>query len=186
MEDGQIVQLFRDRNELAIHESAAKYGAYCTSIAVNILGNPADAEECVNDTWLKAWNAIPPADPADLKTYLGKITRNLAADRSRAMHRTKRGGGELPAVLDELGDIASGRDDALSPLLAEELLEEIRRFLTALPPEKRVMFIRRYWYADSIAAIAERLSVSENRVSVTLNRIREKLRDHLNRKGYDL
>ena len=186
MEDEKILQLYLDRNELAIHESAEKYGAYCRAVAVNILGDPDDAEECVNDTWFKAWNAIPPARPADLRTYLGKISRNLAFDRYRTERRDKRGSGEEALLLDELEEIVSGREDAASPLLEKELLDEIRRFLERQTKEKRVMFVRRYWYADSVSAIADRLGTSENRVSVTLNRLRKKLKDHLNQRGYDL
>lgn len=186
MEDEKILQLYLDRNELAIHESAEKYGAYCRAIAVNILGDPDDAEECVNDTWFKAWNAIPPARPADLRTYLGKISRNLAFDKYRTERRDKRGSGEEALLLDELEEIVSGREDAASPLLEKELLDEIRRFLERQTKEKRVMFVRRYWYADSVSAIADRLGTSENRVSVTLNRLRKKLKDHLNQRGYDL
>ena len=186
MEDEKILQLYLDRNELAIHESAEKYGAYCRAVAVNILGDPDDAEECVNDTWFKAWNAIPPASPADLRTYLGKISRNLAFDKYRTERRDKRGSGEEALLLDELEEIVSGREDAASPLLEKELLDEIRRFLERQTKEKRVMFVRRYWYADSVSAIADRLGTSENRVSVTLNRLRKKLKDHLNQRGYDL
>ena len=186
MEDEKILQLYLDRNELAIHESAEKYGAYCRSVAMNILGDPDDAEECVNDTWFKVWNAIPPARPADLRTYLGKISRNLAFDKYRTERRDKRGSGEEALLLDELEEIVSGREDAASPLLEKELLDEIRRFLERQTKEKRVMFVRRYWYADSVSAIADRLGTSENRVSVTLNRLRKKLKDHLNQRGYDL
>ena len=186
MEDEKILQLYLDRNELAIHESAEKYGAYCRTVAMNILGDPDDAEECVNDTWFKAWNAIPPASPTDLRTYLGKISRNLAFDRYRTEHRDKRGSGEEALLLDELEEIVSGHEDASSSLIARELLSEIRQFLALQTKEKRVMFVRRYWYADSVSAIADRLGTSENRVSVTLNRLRKKLKDHLNQRGYDL
>ena len=140
----------------------------------------------MNDMWLRVWNAIPPASPADLRTYLGKISRNLAFDKYRTERRDKRGSGEEALLLDELEEIVSGREDAASPLLEKELLDEIRRFLERQTKEKRVMFVRRYWYADSVSAIADRLGTSENRVSVTLNRLRKKLKDHLNQRGYDL
>ena len=110
-EDTHIVQMYWDRNETAISESAMKYGTYCTSIAQNILQNPADAEECVNDTWLHAWNAMPPHRPSLLSTFLGKITRNLSFDLYRKMHRKKRGGSQMDAVLDELEECVSGKDD---------------------------------------------------------------------------
>ena len=108
MEDERIVLLYWDRDEAAISESSMKYGAYCTSIAQNILKNPADAEECVNDTWLHAWNAMPPHRPSLLSTFLGKITRNLSFDLYRKMHRGKRGGSQVDAVLDELEECVSG------------------------------------------------------------------------------
>ena len=111
MEDERIVLLYWDRDEAAISESSMKYGAYCTSIAQNILKNPADAEECVNDTWLHAWNAMPPHRPSLLSTFLGKITRNLSFDLYRKMHRGKRGGSQVDAVLDELEECVSGKDN---------------------------------------------------------------------------
>ena len=114
------------------------------------------------------------------------IFGHLAFDKYRTERRDKRGSGEEALLLDELEEIVSGREDAASPLLEKELLDEIRRFLERQTKEKRVMFVRRYWYADSVSAIADRLGTSENRVSVTLNRLRKKLKDHLNQRGYDL
>ena len=110
MEDAKIVQLYWDRNELAIPVTADKYGSYCASIANNILDSREDAEECVNDTYLNTWNSIPPNRPNILSTYLGKITRNLSFDRFRHRHADKRGGGEIELVLDELGECVSGAD----------------------------------------------------------------------------
>ena len=114
MDDAQIVQLYWDRNEQAIHATSDKYGNYCTSIAKNILGNQEDAEECVNDTYLNAWNAMPPHRPSILSAFLGKITRNLSFNRYKHNTADKRGGGEIPAVLEELSDLVSGKDDAPS------------------------------------------------------------------------
>ena len=111
MDDAQIVQLYWDRNEQAIRATADKYGNYCTSIAKNILGNQEDAEECVNDTYLTAWNAMPPHRPSILSTFLGKITRNLSFNRYKHNTADKRGGGEMPAVLEELSDLVSGKDN---------------------------------------------------------------------------
>ena len=166
MEDTHIVQMYWDRNETAISESAMKYGTYCTSIAQNILRNPADAEECVNDTWLHAWNAMPPHRPSLLSTFLGKITRNLSFDLYRKMHR--------------------GKDDIERQWEMKELIAEINQFLQKLPEEKRCMFVLRYWYVDSIGEIAERLGRSENYISVSLNRIRGKLHTHLTERGFEL
>ena len=125
MEDERIVLLYWDRDEAAISESSMKYGAYCTSIAQNILKNPADAEECVNDTWLHAWNAMPPHRPSLLSTFLGKITRNLSFDLYRKMHRGKRGGSQVDAVLDELEECVSGKDNIERQWEMKELVAEI-------------------------------------------------------------
>ena len=186
MEDTHIVQMYWDRNETAISESAVKYGTYCTSIAQNILQNPADAEECVNDTWLHAWNAMPPHRPSLLSTFLGKITRNLSFDLYRKMHRKKRGESQMDAVLDELEECVSGKDDIERQWEMQELIAEINQFLQKLPEEKRCMFVLRYWYVDSIGEIAERLGRSENYISVSLNRIRGKLHTHLTERGFEL
>ena len=186
MEDEKIVQLYWDRNESAISESSKKYGAYCTSVAHNILLNMADTEECVNDTWLRAWNAMPPHKPSVLSAFLGRITRNLSFDLYKRLHRDKRGGHNIDVALDELGDVVSGRDDTEKHYETKELASEIDAFLKSLPLHKRIMFIRRYWYVDSISDIAGRLGMSENNVSVSLNRIRGGLRKHLTERGYDI
>ena len=127
MEDERIVLLYWDRDEAAISESSMKYGAYCTSIAQNILKNPADAEECVNDTWLHAWNAMPPHRPSLLSTFLGKITRNLSFDLYRKMHRKKRGESQMDAVLDELEECVSGKDDIERQWEMKELIAQFRK-----------------------------------------------------------
>ena len=186
MDDERIVQLYWDRNESAIAESSKKYGAYCTSIAHNILSNLADAEECVNDTWFHAWNAMPPHKPSILSTFLGKITRNLSFDRYKKLHREKRGGTNIDAALDELAECVSGVDDTERRWEEKELEEEINRFLFSLQEDKRYMFILRYWYVDSIAEIAKRIGISENNVSVTLSRIRSKLKARLIERGFDI
>ena len=186
MEDTHIVQMYWDRNETAISESAMKYGTYCTSIAQNILRNPADAEECVNDTWLHAWNAMPPHRPSLLSTFLGKITRNLSFDLYRKMHRKKRGESQMDAVLDELEECVSGKDDIERQWEMKELIAEINQFLQKLPEEKRCMFVLGLWFVVCFAEIAGRLGRSENYVSVTLNRIRGKLHTHLTERGFEL
>ena len=186
MEDEKIVSLYWDRNEQAIAESAEKYGAYCHTVAWNILANREDAEECVNDTWLRAWAAMPPHRPAVLSAFFGKITRNLSFDRYKKLHREKRGGGQMDLVLEELSECVSGRSDPEAEWQARELTAEIGRFLAALPQEKRYLFILRYWYAESIPELAKRFSASENSVSVSLNRLRKKLKAHLLERGYEL
>jgi RNA polymerase sigma-70 factor (ECF subfamily) len=137
LDDEMIVRLYWNRNENAISESSRKYGAYCTAIAQNILQNRSDAEECVNDTWLRAWNAMPPHMPSVLSVFLGKITRNLSFDRFRKLHREKRGGGSFDVVLDELAECVSGSDDTERRWEETELKEEIDRFLSRLPKEQR-------------------------------------------------
>lgn len=186
MDDSMIIQLYWDRSERAIPATSEKYGNYCTSIARNILGNREDAEECVNDTYWKAWNSIPPHRPGVLAAFLGKITRNLCLNRYRQMHADKRGGGDLPQVLDELAECVSGAEDVESEIDRRELIREINAFLSALSDVKRSIFICRYWYVDSISDIASRFKITENNVSVTLNRLRINLRRYLIERGFEV
>ena len=186
MEDEKIIQLYWDRNEQAIEESSQKYGSYCRNIARNILQNEEDVEACVNDTWLNAWNAIPPHKPSVLSSFLGKLTRNLSFDRYRKLHREKRGGHSIDLVLDELEELVSGQDDPERKWLEKELAESINQFLNGLSEEKRNLFILRYWYALDISEIAKRTGLSSNRISVNLNRIRNKLKTFLSERGYEL
>lgn len=185
MEDDKIVQLYWERDETAITETSDKYGAYCLSISRNILGNNEDAQECVNDTYLKAWNTIPPHRPAMLSTFLAKITRNLSFDRYKANRRDKRGGSQTALVLEELNEIIADKSSE-AEFDRAELISAINGFLSELPQDKRRMFVCRYWYAFDISEIARRLGMTENNVSVTLNRLRKKLRKHLRERGFDL
>ncbi|MBQ3559246.1 MAG: sigma-70 family RNA polymerase sigma factor [Agathobacter sp.] len=186
MEDEKIVQLYWDRNESAITETSNKYGSYCTSIARNILGDFEDAQECVNDTYLNAWNSMPPHRPNLLRTFLGKITRNLSFNKYKHSHADKRGGGETPAVLDELSECVSGKENVEQEIEYQELVKIIDEFLDSLSLEKRKMFVCRYWYNDSISEIAKQFRMKENAVSMTLRRIRSKLRQYLVARGYDV
>ena len=186
VDDNKIVQLYWDRNELAIPATSENYGNYSTPIARNILGSTEDAEECVNDTYLSAWNSMPPNKPAVLSAFLGKITRNLSYNKYKQTSADKRGGGELPAVLDELSDILSGADDVQQALDHRELAAAINAFLGTLSPEKRSIFVCRYWYGDSVCEIARRRGIREGAVSMTLNRLRGKLKKHLTERGFDL
>lgn len=182
MEDHAIVDLYWLRKPEAIQESGRKYGAYCKAIAFNILHNPQDAEECVNDTWLNAWNAMPENRPSLLAPFLGKITRNLAFTRWRAGHAEKRGGGELPLILDELAECASP-DDTLQAIEAAELEEAVNRFLRTLPEQECSVFLRRYWFTEPMAEIARHCGMREATVRTSLFRSREKLRRHLEKEG---
>ena len=186
MDDTKIVQLYWDRDEQAIPATSEKYEGYCTSIAKNILGNKEDAEECVNDTYLHAWNSMPPHRPSILSTFLGKITRNLSFNRYKHNTADKRGSGELPAVLDELSDLVSGNDDVEQEFNNKELVKAIDTFLDTLSPEKRSIFVCRYWYTDSISQIAVQHGMKESAVSMTLNRIRKKLHNYLMERGFEL
>ena len=184
MLDSQIVQLYWDRDERAIPETAAAYGGYCFTIAHNILDSTQDAEECVNDTWLRAWNAIPPHRPSVLSAFLGRITRNLALQLFRRDHAQKRGGGEIDLVFEELSECVSGSESAEQSVNERELMRAINEFLAGQSAKKRKIFVRRYWYADSIAQIARRMHMSENSVSVTLHRMRAALRAYLEERGF--
>ncbi len=186
MEDTTIIDLYWRRDQEAITETARKYGSYLDTIAMNILHDHEDSQECVNDTYLSAWNAMPPHRPSMLRTFLGKLTRNLAFNRYKRDHAEKRGGGEITLVLDELGDCVSGRDDVEASYDRKLLLSDIHRFLQELTELKRRVFLCRYWYADSISSIAQRFSLSENNVSVMLSRLRTKLRQYLWERGHDL
>lgn len=186
MQDREIVGLFWDRDEQAIVHAAARYGGYCRTIASRILQNEADVEECVNDTYRHAWDAIPPAKPQNLRTYLGAIARHLAFDRYKAGRADKRGGGELPLVLDELSECLSCGDETEKTTEAILLKDCLERFLYTLSKQNRYIFLRRYWYADSIKDIADALGKSENTVSVTLWRLRSSLKSMLQKEGIDL
>ena len=186
MDDAKIVRLYWERNELAIPATADKYGSYCTAIARNILGSREDAEECVNDTYLHAWNSMPPHRPNTLSTFLGKIVRNLSFNRYKHNTADKRGGGVLPVVLDELSDLVSGRDDVEREIGQKELVTAIDAFLDTLSPEKRSIFISRYWYTDSILEIAKRHGMNAGAVSMTLNRLRLQLHSYLSERNFEL
>lgn len=186
MEDNDIIQLFFDRDKNAIKETSVKYGNYCSSIARNILKNWEDAEECVNDTYLKAWNVIPPNRPTMFKTFLGMITRNISFNLYKKMNADKRGSGQIPFILDELVECVSDGKDPYQELEKEEIIKAINSFLEKLPQEKRIMFVRRYWYSDSVVDIAKRCGVSENSVSVNLNRLRKRLHYYLYERGFEL
>ena len=179
MEDSEIIKLYWNRNQNAVKETEKEYGAYCFSIAENILHNQQDSEECVSDTWLRAWQSIPPQKPTRLKLFLAKITRNLAFDMYRQKTADKRGGGEFSAVLDELAECVAGSDDVEKAFEAKTLRQSLNAFLKNLPQRDRQLFVRRYFYAESVKSIAEEFSMNSNHVSVILRRVRKKLRIYL-------
>jgi len=183
MDDTQIVELYWARKESAIEETAAKYGSYCRSIAGNILQNQDDAEECVNDTWLSAWNSMPPHRPSVLSTFLGKLTRRISIDKWRRTTAKKRGDGQLPLVLAELEDCISDGNSIEEETERKLLAEVIAAFVKSLPETEQKVFLCRYWYMDSVSAIATRFRFSESKVKSMLSRTREKLRVRLEKEG---
>ena len=183
MDDTQIVELYWARKESAIEETAAKYGSYCRSIAGNILNNPDDAEECVNDTWLDAWNSMPPHRPSVLSTFLGKLTRRISIDKWRHVNAKKRGDGQLPLILSELEDCISDGTSIEEETERKLLAEVIAAFVKSLPETEQKVFLCRYWYMDSVGSIATRFRFSESKVKSMLSRTREKLRVRLEKEG---
>lgn len=183
MDDKAIIDLYWSRSEKAIFETAGKYGAYCYNIAYNILFSREDSEESVNDTYLAAWNAMPPRRPSSLAAFLGKMARYLSLDKWKQRSRLKRGGGEFPLCLDELEGCVSGTGSLEDALVRKEALASVNRFLENLPELERKVFLCRYWYADAIVDIAERFGISQSRTSSMLYRTREKLQKQLTKEG---
>ena len=181
MDDSSIVALYWARDEQALRETAQKYGAYCHTIAYNIVKNRQDAEECVNDTYVQAWNAMPPQRPFVLRAFLGRITRNLAINVYRAGHTQRRGGGRPALVLEELKDCVSDGPEAL--LEQAELGRSLDQFLRTLPQKDCCIFVRRYWYMDSLTDIAVRYHMAVGSVKSSLHRSRKKLKHYLEQEG---
>lgn len=184
MDDNRIVELYWERNEQAVAETAAKYGKYLNSIAYQILSNIQDVEECVNDTYNDAWKSIPPHRPNVLSTYLGKITRRISIDLWRKNSAEKRGGGEVTIALDELEDCVSGTGSIEDELERKELVRIMNRFLMKLPDTERRLFLRRYWGFESISSLTKRFGFSESKVASMLHRTRNKLRKELEKEDY--
>lgn len=186
MKDEAIIELFWARSEAAIDETDRAYGRFCQSIAYSILRVHEDAEETVNDTWLKAWDAIPPERPHYLKGFLGRITRQLSINRLEKETAQKRGAGQYALALEELAECIpdQSRGEDLADLTA--LRDALNRFLRSLPVESRSVFLRRYWYAQSIAEIAAGCGMSESKVKSMLLRTRNKLRKLLTEEGFVL
>lgn len=182
LRDEQIIELYWARDQRAIAETERSYGALCRGLARRILRSAEDAEECVNDGYLRLWNRIPPERPDSLSAFLSRIVRNLCVDRLRQAGAAKRGGRAVTVSLHEL-DWVTGRGSVESGLLAEELGRAVDRFLRTQPEEARNVFLRRYYFFDSRAEIAERYEISAARVSVVLSRTRKRLRAYLNEEG---
>lgn len=180
MDDKQIIRLFFERSEQAITELSQKYGDLCMKIARSILNDPQDAEECVNDAWLGAWNSIPPQSPDPLRAYICRIVRNHALKKYRANTALKRGN-QFEVSLSELEDCIP--DNSLDEQLAvNELSAQINAFLAGLSRDDRVMFVKRYWFAETVSEIADGFGITESNASVRLSRIRRRLRKYLKSK----
>lgn len=179
MDDKQIVALYWARNEQALAETAAKYGNYCFRIAYNILSNREDADECVNDTYLGAWERIPPHEPSVLSAFLGKLTRRISLNKWRNRTRQKRGGGEVAMALDELYECIPSGEDIARQTEQKELNRAITTFLNGLPQTERDVFVCRYWYLADIKKISKAFGFTESKVKSMLHRTRIKLRTHL-------
>ena len=183
MDDKQILDLYWERSEAAISETSKKYGKYCRYIAFNILHNDEDSEECVNDTYLRAWNSIPPNRPSVLKTFLGKITRNLSLDRYELLNAKKRNGGQMPLVFDEIQECIPSLDSTENIVEEIALTDILNRFLSSLSLEQRKIFMRRYWYLSPIKEIATEYGMSESKIKMSLFRSRNELKKLLEKEG---
>jgi len=179
LNDDKILDLFEARSETAISETLQKYGNYCLTIALNILQNKEDAEECVNDTFLRAWNSIPPERPTAFRAYLAKIVRNLSLDKLKQNTRKKRGGNTMTVMISELEECLASNTTVESEFDRGLMVQALNNFLEGLDSESRFVFMRRYWYSDSIATIAQGCRMSESKVKSMLFRTRNKLNAYL-------
>lgn len=183
MDDKQILDLYWERSEAAISETSKKCGKYCRYIASNILHNDEDSEECVNDTYLRAWNSIPPNRPSVLKTFLGKITRNLSLDRYELLNAKKRNGGQMSLIFDEIQECIPSLDSTENIVEEIALTDILNRFLSSLSLEQRKIFMRRYWYLSPIKEIATEYGMSESKIKMSLFRSRNELKKLLEKEG---
>ena len=184
MEDSKIVELYWQRSEAAIYETQRKYEHYCFSIAKNILPAREDAEESVNDTYMAAWNAMPPSRPSILSTFLGKLTRRISIDRWRNLSADKRGSGTVTVALDELAECIPSGSDPVAEVAAKELVAAINRFLDTLPYTERKVFLMRYFDLASLRDIEAKFKMSNSKVKSMLHRTRSNLRIALQEEGY--
>ena len=185
MEDKQIVDLYWARSETAISETEKKYGRYCHYIAYQILYSDEDAKEIVNDTYLKTWNTVPPQRPEPLKPYVGTISRQLALNRYEAQN-TKKRGSEVLFILDELSECIPDHDSGIDIEESFALRDALNRFVRSLPDKTQNIFVRRYWYSSSISEISKDYSMKESSLTVLLLRTRKKLKEFLNKEGFEV
>ncbi len=186
MEDEKIVELYFQRNEDAIAESENKYGTYLERISFQVVRDHSDAEECVSDTWMRAWNAIPPTRPNSLKAFFTRITRNLSINRLEEKTAGKRGGSEYDLCLDELEECVADKSSVEDAVIGMELDRMIQAFLSGIPKRHRIIFMQRYFYMCPVAEIAGNLGITEGNVKSLLFRTRKKLKEYLEKEGIAL
>lgn len=186
MQDEKIIQLYWERNESAIRETQTVYEKYLSKIICNVLGDIRDSTECLNDTYLKIWNSIPPNRPTVFSAYIGKIARETAIDAYRRQNRSKRKASEYTLALDEIGECVSGKENTEKSVEMQILGKEISNYLRTVSEDNRAVFIMRYFYTDPIKDISERMNMSESKVKGILHRMRKGLRKHLEKEGFDL
>lgn len=186
MEDEQIIELYFGRSQTALAETSAKYGGYCKTIAYNILQNAQDTEECLNDMLHKLWELIPPERPGCFKAFAGRIVRNIALNRAKREKAARRGGGRREETLGELAECLADKNTVEGEVDKNQLRELIDRFLGTLPKEKRVIFVKRYWYMAGIREIAEECASSEGKIKSMLFRMRRELKEYLEREGIEV
>lgn len=187
MEDTELLELFRARSGTAIAGAGKKYGPYCRAIAYRILESREDSEECFNDTLLRAWDSIPPAAPENLGTYLGRITRNLALDRLRSRDALKRGGGSVMEAMEELAGCLPDSPDPEGTVMDQIVVRDtLHAFLGTIKADERIVFVKRYWYLESIREIARDMGCTQGRVKMSLMRTRNALKQQLQKEGINV
>ncbi len=186
MHDNEIVEMYFARSEAAISETDKKYGGYCRTLTYNILYSREDSEECVNDTYMKLWEVIPPQRPMKLGVYIAQVARRLALNMRRKMQTIKRGGGMSQAVFDEIAECMASDKTVESSADDDALVAALNGFLASLDGEKQKMFMKRYYHFCSTADIAEEMHCSEEKVRTTLHRVRERLKKHLEKEGIEI
>lgn len=185
MDDASIIDLYFKRNEQAIKETDLKYGKLCFKLASNMLNNIQDAEECVNDTYMTTWNTIPPTRPFRFSAFLCKITKNLALKKIEHETASKRNR-KMSLSIDELGDLVSGMPSPEDEILVKEVTSEVNKFLSKQKERDQMIFVKRYWYYESVSAIAKDFQITEKNASAILLRLRQKLKAHLMKEGFDI
>ena len=181
--DIEIINLYLERSESAIEETAKQYGSYCSAIAMNILHNKEDVDECVNDTYLNVWNSIPPQRPTTFSTFIGRITRNLSIKKYKARTAQKRGGDDTTLLLSELESCILTNRNVEDEVDSNIIMQAVDKFLSNIREQDMIFFMRRYWHGDSIPEIAKQFNSGESKVSMSLHRTRQKLKNYLEREG---